>query len=356
MENDRIVALDDLPGLEKLIESRKPYMREISHMFDGKTYSVPSAMTTRGLIYNKDMFKEAGLVDENGEPTPPKTFDELREYAKRLTDKKKGTYGIVLPLKWTSWVSSDIEGLAPASFGRGAYNAADGTYDYTVMKPIIETFLGIRDDESFYPGAEGLDNDPARARFAEGNIGMKLSYSFDVGVFNEQFPASMDWGVAPLPVYDLNKTYHQPATMDIGLKISKGAVDLLGEETAAEIYNWFYSDEIIKQLYAEGLEIPYSWDLVKDVEMKEEKKGWTEFCQMAEISAVTPLTMPKTKTDSFAELILNDIWTGNVTDIDKALKQYSDKVNNAVAEYKGTYPDTDYSIYIKPEWNGELER
>ena len=38
------------------------------------------------------------------------------------------------------------------------------------IKPAIEMICGIKADKSYYPGAEGVDNDPARARFAEGNI------------------------------------------------------------------------------------------------------------------------------------------------------------------------------------------
>ncbi|MBR6849880.1 MAG: extracellular solute-binding protein, partial [Lachnospiraceae bacterium] len=68
--------------------------------YNGKTYTVPITAGPQGLLYNKDLFKAAGLVDENGEPTPPETFDELVEYAKILTDVGKKQYGIILPLKW----------------------------------------------------------------------------------------------------------------------------------------------------------------------------------------------------------------------------------------------------------------
>jgi len=69
-----------------------------------EAYTVSLSVLTFGLVYNKDMFKAAGIVDENGEATPPKTWDELREYAKKLTDKSKRQYGIILPLKWSGWV------------------------------------------------------------------------------------------------------------------------------------------------------------------------------------------------------------------------------------------------------------
>ena len=46
-----------------------------------KLYSMPFNASSAILYYNKDAFKEAGL-DPN---TPPKTFDEVTDYAKKLT-------------------------------------------------------------------------------------------------------------------------------------------------------------------------------------------------------------------------------------------------------------------------------
>ena len=50
---------------------------------DGKQYSMPFNSSTPMLYYNKDMFKAAGLDPEK----PPRTFDEVAEYARKLTQK-----------------------------------------------------------------------------------------------------------------------------------------------------------------------------------------------------------------------------------------------------------------------------
>ncbi len=66
--------------------------------FEGDVYSVPIEAGTLYLIYNKDMFAEAGI--EN----PPTTWDELYEDAKLLT--KGEQYGVWLPIEpneRTSW-------------------------------------------------------------------------------------------------------------------------------------------------------------------------------------------------------------------------------------------------------------
>ena len=65
----------------------------------GTMYSMPMEATNLALLYNKDMFKAAGLDPEH----PPKNWDELQEYAKKLTlDKNNdGTYeqvGFFVPI------------------------------------------------------------------------------------------------------------------------------------------------------------------------------------------------------------------------------------------------------------------
>jgi len=50
----------------------------------GTLYSLPMEATNLALLYNKDMFKAAGLDPDH----PPKNWDELHEYAKKLTIDK----------------------------------------------------------------------------------------------------------------------------------------------------------------------------------------------------------------------------------------------------------------------------
>lgn len=49
--------------------------------YEGDWYGIPFSGGGRWLVYNKDMFEEAGLDPEQ----PPKTLDELAEYADKLT-------------------------------------------------------------------------------------------------------------------------------------------------------------------------------------------------------------------------------------------------------------------------------
>lgn len=332
VELDRIAPISDLPGMEEFLNVYKDQMRPKSNILNDKIYSIPTGMTVRGLIYNKDMFKAAGIVDENGEAKPPRTFAEFREDAKRLTDASKNQYGVVFPVKWQAWVESDIVTLAQSNSGRPVYDPEKGVYDYSILEPIVQTIMDIKADGSVYPGAEGLDNDPARARFAEGGIGMKISYSFDVGVLNEQFPAKCDWGVAPLPVEDESHSYKQMAYVDKSVQLSKNGLDNLGAEKAAEILKWLYSTDMIKDLYKEGMSIPCEWDMVKDVELGDNApQGWKEFCELSAISLTTPLQMPVNVDGKkkISEAIVHEVWTGE-RDIKSVLDEQTKIYNDGI--------------------------
>ncbi len=65
-------------------------------MMDGKIYGIPRGGYALSLFINMDLFKQAGLVDSEGLPIYPKTFDELAETAKTIK-QKTGKSGFALP-------------------------------------------------------------------------------------------------------------------------------------------------------------------------------------------------------------------------------------------------------------------
>lgn len=54
---------------------------------DGKIYGMPHSAYHIGMLYNIELFKEAGLVDENGVPQYAQTYDELAELAVTIKEK-----------------------------------------------------------------------------------------------------------------------------------------------------------------------------------------------------------------------------------------------------------------------------
>jgi ABC-type glycerol-3-phosphate transport system substrate-binding protein len=65
---------------------------------DGKIYGVPRDAYALGLMLNVDLFRQAGLVDSNGLPLYPKTWDELSQTAVTIK-QKTGSAGLCLLAK-----------------------------------------------------------------------------------------------------------------------------------------------------------------------------------------------------------------------------------------------------------------
>lgn len=55
--------------------------------YEGKIYGIPKWTYHMGLVYNKKIFEEAGLVDENGYPLYPDTYEELAQTAVKIKER-----------------------------------------------------------------------------------------------------------------------------------------------------------------------------------------------------------------------------------------------------------------------------
>lgn len=352
--NGSIVAYDDLPGGEEYIKQFDGMLRETVNQIEGKTYTVirKYGTTTRALLYNKDMFKAAGIVDEKGEAKPPKTFDEMREDAKKLTDAAAGKYGIIIPMKWQTFFEQDVRALMQSDAGNLGYDPLTGKYDYSGLKPAMEMYRGIKQDGSMFPGSETIDNDSARARFAEGDIGMKFGASYDYGVLTSQFPAKCEWGVAPLPSKDENPKYKQIYTLSYTPYMNSQILDKISPETLMEVMKFLNGDELEMEQYKAGKGIPIDSDVIQKTKLEEGMENWKAFAELSEISAINPVSrkFDVSKYPSFKDQFIDKIWN-NDEDIDEFLTEYAELVNKEIDAYQELHPEYKGEQFILDEWD-----
>lgn len=76
---------------------------------DGKIYGIPQTAYALGLICNKKMFEQAGLVNADGTLQYPQTYEELAETAKVIKEKT-GQSGVVFPTmnNQGGWIFSNV--------------------------------------------------------------------------------------------------------------------------------------------------------------------------------------------------------------------------------------------------------
>lgn len=353
-----IAPYEDIPGGDKLIKKFEEFLMYGRHIHtDGKTYYLPKSATTYGLIYNKDMFREAGIVDENGEPTPPETLEQLREYAKKLTNVKARKYGYIIAGKTSLIYADDVMKMSSATSGYAdGYNPKTGVFDFSHEATVMKTMLGIKEDGSCYPGTESTDNDQARARFAAGDIGMKTAGSYDYGVLTSQFPTNIDWGVAPYPTATEGGRKKQHMGNYGYLMINKRSADEKAEKIA-KVLEFFYGDELIKESYKQGIDIPLQLDVVNEVKLPEEMKQWQEFAELLNVSQATPIALSRDLQGErvMRAIYVEDIWSGKVTDVDKVCADYSALQNEGAKRYAELHPEYTPENYIIPDFVSDIE-
>ncbi|MGO4791084.1 ABC transporter substrate-binding protein [Paenibacillus sp. 2KB_20] len=243
------------------------------NVFDLFIYSLPNSGSTLRLIYNVELFERAGIT------SPPKSIDELVEAASRITEigKADGVYGFALPYKIpASALGRSAVPIAEISGISGdGYDFSTGNYDFTGFIPIISAFRTMVENGSTLPGSESLDIDPLRAQFADGKIGMYLSYSSEPSIYKFQFPAKIQWGAALPPSID--GTYKGVINQGVGatrwLSISSQSKH---KEEAWKFLRYMYSDEVLIGYQEAGLGI-LSVDAVAAKARKPDIDGITGF-------------------------------------------------------------------------------
>ena len=108
------------------IDDMSPSVLSLMSDENGHVYGVPRDAYALGLMCNVELFEEAGLVDDNGIPKFPQTWDELAKDAKIIKDKT-GAAGLCLLAKDNSggWHFSNIAWCFGATL---CTDNGDGTY------------------------------------------------------------------------------------------------------------------------------------------------------------------------------------------------------------------------------------
>jgi len=102
-ESDKIIKanysadITDILKSNKFDEALNPDLLKLVER-DGKYYGIPKDGYVMGLMYNVELFKEAGLLDEQGVSKFPKTYEELAQTAQAIK-AKTGKPGFFFPTK-----------------------------------------------------------------------------------------------------------------------------------------------------------------------------------------------------------------------------------------------------------------
>lgn len=324
-----LVPIEDLPGSEDLLAKYSDLVANRSHVFDGKTYTLPYNLTTYGFVINKDLFAECGLTEADY----PTTWQEVVEVGKIITEKTNGrAYG--LGLSSTLWCVSSFYTMPNGrNVGHYGYDYEAQQFDYSAYLPMVDAIDQMVADGTVFPGFENLDGDGVRAQFSAGNIAMIGAASFDCAVYVDQFPATCDWTVIDIPKFSDDavqyKAFGNPTNL---LNVSTTA--LKHPEKVLKVLEFFYDDANIAEMYEAGLYIPVRKEAVAMATKEPTLKGWASFANFDEVFTMPPVpdTLITVEGPTYREVMVN-LWANPAKDdVAAALADCDARYNAALAE------------------------
>ncbi len=161
-------------------------------------YGVPIDVTNIQLLYNKKMFREAGLDPQN----PPKTWAEFLEAGRKL--KAKNLQGIVSGFSETWLLDCLASNYAYNIMGETKYlDTLSGKVKYTDADwiKVLSLFVEMRDNNLLATGVVSMVNKTAEQMFTNERAAMAFNGSWCVNVYHGMNP-DLDYGVMFLPAYN----------------------------------------------------------------------------------------------------------------------------------------------------------
>ena len=251
---------NDYKDLEKRLNPKF-----IGRVLDG-VYYVPWNVTTQLMIYNKDLFREAGL-DPN---KPPVTFDEFLKYAEKISNlpkRKDGStvYGTVFwneALSWGGWYWTM---LAPAY-----YNMNQGEYQLLNKQGTTIAFerpqAKMTQYLEFMQKAQQFAPLNMEKNFFSRSIGMWLQFGYGwksnlQEALDHPMVIGKDVGLAPIPVPKKGDTAY--STLD-GRALMIFRSNLKQEKLAWELVKFLMEDENNLKACKELAQLPSLTGIAKD--------------------------------------------------------------------------------------------
>lgn len=134
-------AADITDAMKKygIYDAINPELMELVTDENGRVMGMPTSAYTMSLYINKALFKQAGLVNEDGSIKVPQTYKEMAEYA-QIIKEKTGKAGLALPTSGNGggWIFLNIAWAFGVEFEE---QDADGKWKATFDTPEFRNAL-----------------------------------------------------------------------------------------------------------------------------------------------------------------------------------------------------------------------
>jgi len=217
---------------------------------DGHVLGIPALIDNLAIVYNKDLFKQAGISP----PTADWTWDDFRAAAAALTDPSKKQYGFAFPVDGTEDTVWHYDAMLWEAGGdilnsdntKAAFNSDAGVQALTTLQQMAVTDKSVFLDQQNTGKIQQL--------FNAGNIGMLVTGPWDLSSLPD-----INYGVQIMPTYP-GGTHASIAGPDMWVLFDNNGHG----EAAWQFMQWFTAAQQIKADSLESGHLPTRNSVVKE--------------------------------------------------------------------------------------------
>lgn len=202
MERGALSDLSDMPEADRILPEVQDLVDQYA-TYPGRTSVLPYSVMAASVIYNKDLFAEAGV-------DVPETWDELLAAADSLQEAGITPFYGTFKDPWTvaqGWFDysvggmTDVAGFYDALREEGTHVGADSAVSFqkTLAEPVDRMLTLSRDYAN--PDAASKGYGDGNLAFAQGKAAMYLQGPWALGEIAKSNP-DIDLGTFPLPMTD----------------------------------------------------------------------------------------------------------------------------------------------------------
>ena len=231
--------------------------------FDGKLYGTGFTPDVSILLYNKGLFKKAGLDPDK----PPTTLAQIHDYAKKIRAVSSDVYGYYFS---GSCPGCNIFTMAPLMWASGATLlpkvSGDPILEGEGVKDVLSLFHDMWTEGDIPADAQSDTGNNFQAVFETGKIGMQGSGGFAIASLKKNHP-EIDFGIAALPCVKEGQV-----SSFVGgdvVAIPKGSKNA---DIALQFIKWELTDDAQLNGLAKNLVLPSRTDLADNEFFKAEPR------------------------------------------------------------------------------------
>lgn len=227
------------------------------------SYGVPLDSSSMQFVYNKDLFKQAGLDPEQA----PKTFTDLIEMAKIVKEKVEGVEGIVCGWGEVWLMHCLATEWAINIMGEDKFvDTLRGEVPYTDPQwiQVFDLFKQLKDSGVLYSDIVTMVNRESEDYFSRGKAVFSFDGSWAVNVYKQLAP-ELNYGFFPLPV--VNKKNPAKIWGGAGASFTVNSKSKK-KETAVDFLKWLTAKEQQSYLLKETNNLPSAKGLESELDSK----------------------------------------------------------------------------------------